>query len=72
MSIYDLVLLHDILAFHIERKNNFINNYLALWPNDPWVHQELKEINKLIVQTEIQIQEAIIAAARANRPPPTD
>lgn len=55
MSVYDLVILHDILALHIERKNNFINNYLALWPNDPWIKQEVEEINRLIVLTETQI-----------------
>ena len=70
MSVYTLVILNDILAFHIERKNNFLEIFLSIWPNATWGLQQLEDTNRQINQVQLQIQEQICLLAVAGRPPP--
>ena len=70
MSVYTLVILNDILAFHIERRNNFLESFLSIWPNDPWGLQQLEETNRLINKVQLQIKEQICLLAAAVKPLP--
>mgnify|MGYP003702779537 CR=1 FL=1 len=69
MSVYSLVLWNDILGFHIQRKVS-INQFLSIWPNDPWGLDQLNKINQSIDEIQLKIQEQICLLAAAARPPP--
>ena len=70
MSVYQLVILNDILVIWKNRKIN-IEYYIAVTRNDNWAQQQLDECNNKINHIQNLINEQICLLARANRPPPS-
>ena len=69
MSVYQLVLLNDILELWQNRKIN-TEYYISITRSiDAWALQQLEECNNKINQTQNLINEQICCLARAKRPP---
>ena len=71
MTVYQLIILNDILDIWTNRKRNLLHYIeLARNGNEFWVQQQLEECNNKINEVQNLINEQICLLARATRPPP--